>query len=111
MASQTADVKTASLAYVASSVTVTGCSGRASKTSSVYVNLRHPNRGSLVIDLVTPTGRSLRLKSFSIDRRDNINTTYPVDASAYYRNGVWKLRIRDMASGSTGYLDSWTLRL
>jgi subtilisin family serine protease len=111
MASQTADVKTAGLTYVASSVTVSGCSGRASKASSVYVNLRHPNRGNLVIDLLTPSGGALRLKNFSSDTRDNINTTYSVDASAYNRNGVWKLRVRDMASGSTGYLDSWTVRL
>jgi subtilisin family serine protease len=111
VASQTADVKTAALAFVASTVTVSGCSGRASKTSSVYVNLRHPNRGSLVIDLITSSGGTLRLKGLSADARDNIDTTFAVDASAYGRDGVWKLRVRDMSIGNAGYLDSWTLRL
>jgi subtilisin family serine protease len=111
VASQTADVKTAALAYVTSTVTVSGCSGRASKTSSVYVNLRHPDRGSLVIDLITSSGGTLRLKSLSADTRDNINTAFAVDASAYSRNGVWQLRVRDMSTGNVGYLESWTLRL
>jgi subtilisin family serine protease len=111
VAGRTVDVRTASLATVTSAVTVADCPGSASRTTSVAVDIKHPNRGSLVLDLVTPTGKLLRLKGYSTDPADNIVATYRVDASAYARNGGWELRIRDMSGGNAGYLDAWTLRL
>jgi subtilisin-like proprotein convertase family protein len=106
------DVTIKDLATVVSAVTVTGCTGRASRTAEVEVHIRHAYRGSLVVDLVTPTGATLRLKSASVtDMADDINATYKVDASEYDRNGIWKLKVRDIFIGTTGRIDTWTVRL
>ncbi|MFD6249328.1 proprotein convertase P-domain-containing protein, partial [Streptomyces roseolus] len=35
--------------------------------------------------------------------------TYTVDASSEVANGTWQLRVRDVATGDTGYIDSWSL--
>jgi subtilisin-like proprotein convertase family protein len=35
--------------------------------------------------------------------------TYPVDASSQVANGTWKLRVQDVASADTGYINSWKL--
>jgi hypothetical protein len=107
---QTTNVRTAPKKAVTSALTMS-CTGKASASTKVSVNIKHTYRGSLVIDLVTPTGKALRLKSASGDTADNIVATYTVNASAYARKGTWKLKVTDTRSGHSGYIDAWTLRL
>jgi subtilisin family serine protease len=107
---QTTNVRTMAKKSVTSALTV-DCAGKASAKTKVAVNIKHTYRGSLVIDLVAPTGKGLRLKSASSDTGDNIVATYTVNASAYARKGTWKLKVTDTRSGHTGYLDAWTLTL
>ena len=38
-----------------------------------------------------------------------MNTTYTVNASSETANGTWKLRVQDVYSGDTGYIDGWNL--
>ncbi|WP_229818729.1 S8 family peptidase [Streptomyces lateritius] len=95
---------------VSSSISVTGRTGNAPATLKVGVDIKHTWRGDLVIDLVAPDGTVRNLKaSASSDSADNVLTTYTVDASSELANGTWKLQVRDVASGDTGYIDSWSL--
>ncbi len=92
-----------------SPVTVSGCSGNGSATSSVAVNIVHTYIGDLIVDLVAPDGTAYNLHNRSGGSTDNINQTYTVNLSSEPRNGTWKLRVQDRANADTGYINSWTL--
>ncbi|MPY63096.1 S8 family peptidase [Streptomyces spongiae] len=96
---------------VYSPVTVSGISGSAPSDLSVYVNIVHTYRGDLVIDLVAPDGSTYRLKSSSTsDSTDNVDATYTVNASSETTvNGTWQLKVQDVYSADTGYINSWKL--
>ncbi|MEE1740897.1 M28 family metallopeptidase [Streptomyces sp. BE147] len=97
-------------AAVTSSIAVTGRTGNAPAALQVGVDIKHTWRGDVVVDLVAPDGTAYRLKnSSSGDSADNVITTYTVDASSETANGTWKLRVQDVASQDTGYIDSWKL--
>ncbi|MEU1620214.1 M28 family metallopeptidase [Streptomyces sp. NPDC005722] len=97
-------------AAVTSSITVSGISGNAPTALAVGVDIRHTWRGDLVVDLVAPDGSSYRLKNSSgNDSADNVITTYTVNASSEVAAGTWKLRVQDVASQDTGYINSWKL--
>jgi hypothetical protein len=97
-------------AAVESPLTVAGRTGNAPSTLQVYVKIVHTWRGDLVIDLVAPDGSTYRLKSSSTsDSADNVDTTYTVDASSETANGTWKLRVQDVYSADSGYIDTWKL--
>ncbi|MDD9375321.1 S8 family serine peptidase [Streptomyces sp. ZAF1911] len=95
---------------VSSSIAVTGVAGNAPAALKVSVDIKHTYRGDLVIDLVGPNGAVVkRLQNSSGDGTDNLFTTYTVDASGQPANGTWQLRVQDVASADTGYIDSWSL--
>ncbi|GAB3949438.1 S8 family peptidase [Micromonospora vulcania] len=99
-------------ATVSSSITIAGCGRNASATSTVAVNIVHTYRGDLVIDLVAPDGSAYRLKNSSyFDGADNVNTTYTANVSSEAANGTWRLQVRDVYAGDTGYINTWTLTL
>ncbi|MFG1885845.1 S8 family serine peptidase [Micromonospora sp. NPDC049102] len=95
---------------VTSGIVITGCSRNASSASTVAVDIVHTFRGDLIIDLVAPDGTAYRLKNQSfLDGADNVNATYTANLSTEPANGTWLLRVRDVFSGDTGYINSWTL--
>ncbi|MFF8841176.1 S8 family serine peptidase [Streptomyces sp. NPDC015127] len=95
---------------VTSSIAVTDRTGNAPAALKVDVDIKHTWRGDLVIDLIAPDGTVRNLKtSAGSDSADNVLATYTVDASTEVANGTWKLQVRDVASGDTGYIDSWSL--
>ncbi|GAA1816230.1 M4 family metallopeptidase [Luedemannella flava] len=97
---------------VTSSIVISGCGRAPSTSSTVAVNIVHTYRGDLVIDLVAPDGSTYRLKSnSSSDSTDNVNTTYTVNVSGETANGTWGLRVQDVYSVDTGYINTWTLTL
>ncbi|MFI1222119.1 MULTISPECIES: M4 family metallopeptidase [unclassified Streptomyces] len=97
-------------AAVTSSVTVSGVTGNAPSTLKADVNITHTWRGDLVVDLVAPDGTAYRLKnSSSGDSADNVVATYTVNASSEVANGVWKLRVQDVARQDTGRINSFKL--
>ncbi|SCG60969.1 S8 family peptidase [Micromonospora coxensis] len=99
-------------ATVSSAITIANCNRNASASSTVAVNVVHTYRGDLVVDLVAPDGSAYRLKNSSFwDGTDNINTTYTVNLSGEAANGTWRLQVRDVYSGDTGYINTWTLTL
>lgn len=94
-------------AAVTSAVTVSGVAGNAPSALKVDVNISHTWRGDLVIDLVAPDGTAYRLKnSSSGDSADNVVATYTVNASSEVANGVWKLKVQDVARQDTGKINS-----
>jgi carboxypeptidase T len=97
-------------AAVNSPITVTGVTGNAPNDLAVSVDIKHSYRGDLQIDLVAPDGTAYRLKNTSTnDSADNVLATYTVNASSEVANGTWQLRVRDLYSADTGYIDSWKL--
>ncbi|WP_351223247.1 M4 family metallopeptidase [Streptomyces sp. NPDC002133] len=97
-------------AAVTSSVTVSGRTGNAPATLKVGVDIVHTWRGDLVIDLLAPDGTAYRLKNSSgSDSADNVVETYTVNASSEVANGVWKLKVQDVAALDTGYINSFKL--
>ncbi|WP_093798960.1 M4 family metallopeptidase [Streptomyces sp. Wb2n-11] len=96
-------------AAVTSSVTSTK-TGAAPSNLQVGVDIVHTWRGDLVVDLLAPDGTAYRLKgSSSSDSADNVKETYTVNASSETANGVWKLRVQDVASQDTGYISGFKL--
>ncbi|WP_431047465.1 M4 family metallopeptidase [Streptomyces sp. P1-3] len=96
-------------AAVTSPITVSR-SGNAPSTLQVSVDIVHTYRGDLVIDLVAPDGTTYRLKnSSSSDSADNVQATYTVNASSEAASGTWKLKVQDVYSIDTGYINSWKL--
>ncbi|MFE2747836.1 M28 family metallopeptidase [Streptomyces scopuliridis] len=95
---------------VTSAVTVSGRTGNAPAALKVGVDIKHTWRGDVVIDLIGPSGTVYPLKSSSgSDSADNVIATYTVNASSETANGVWRLRVQDVAAQDTGYIDSWRL--
>ncbi|GAA2716106.1 MULTISPECIES: M20/M25/M40 family metallo-hydrolase [Streptomyces] len=95
---------------VDSPLTVSGLTGNAPSALKVGVDIKHSYRGDLVIDLVGPSGRTYRLKSSSAnDSGADVVATYTVDASSETANGVWKLRVQDVAAQDDGYVAGWKL--
>ncbi|MFI5619137.1 M4 family metallopeptidase [Streptomyces sp. NPDC051567] len=105
----TTDYQIADNSTVESPITVSR-SGNAPSTLSVNVNIVHTYRGDLAINLIAPDGTAYLLKSSSgTDSADNVIATYTVNASSEPAQGVWKLRVQDVASADTGYINSWKL--
>ncbi|MEH1012573.1 S8 family serine peptidase [Micromonospora sp. CPCC 206060] len=97
---------------ISSSIVISGCDRNASSASTVAVNIVHTYRGDLVIDLIAPDGSAYRLKNYAFfDGADNVDTTYTVNVSGEAANGTWKLQVRDVFSGDTGYINTWSLNL
>ncbi|MEV6521070.1 proprotein convertase P-domain-containing protein [Longispora sp. NPDC051575] len=96
---------------VTSTITLAGCAGNASATSTAEVHIVHSYQGDLVVNLVAPDGTSYLLHNKAGGNAKDINRTYTVDASTEVRNGTWTLRVQDTANGDVGRIDTWTLTL
>ncbi|MFE6777966.1 M4 family metallopeptidase [Streptomyces sp. NPDC057702] len=84
--------------------------GNGSAALKVGVDIVHPYRGDLVIDLVAPNGKTYRLKNSSAyDSADNVTETYTVDASGVTASGTWNLKVQDIYSTDRGHINSWKL--
>jgi hypothetical protein len=105
-----ADTPIPDLGTVESSIATTEA-GAAPTDLQVHVEIRHTYRGDLRIDVVAPDGTAYRVKNSSgSDGADNVNETYTVNASTEAGTGTWKLRVRDMYSSDTGFIDKWSLQ-
>ncbi|MFD5147679.1 S8 family peptidase [Streptomyces sp. NPDC058401] len=106
----TADYAVNDNATVDSPITVSGISGNAPATLSVSVDIKHTYIGDLKVDLVAPDGTLYNLHNRTGGSADNIIKTVVVNASSEVANGVWKLRVADLANVDTGKIDSWALQ-
>jgi alpha-glucosidase len=105
------DVTIPDLSTVESTITISGCAGNASGTSTVEVHIQHTWIGDLVVDLVAPDGSVYNLHNRAGGATHDINQTYTVNLSPEVANGIWRLRVQDAAAIDTGIIDTWTLRL
>jgi hypothetical protein len=88
------------------------CTGTASSSGQIAVNITHQYSGDIAIALIAPDGSSYTLKSASSSTTPNINTTYSANLSSESRSGTWTLRVTDTYSGgSSGTLNSWSLTI
>ena len=84
--------------------------GTAPNPLYVIADIKHPRRGDVVIDLVSPGGKTWRLKNASTtDTTANLYQLFPVDGTGQASTGDWYLKVSDVRAGSTGYIDSWSL--
>jgi aminopeptidase S len=95
---------------VTSAIRVTGRTGNAPSELRVGVDIKHPSRSDLVMNLLAPDGTTYPLK----DRRRSgparaVPAAYSVDASGEAAAGSWKLQVRDVSARRTGYIDCWRL--
>jgi len=105
------DVQIPDLSTVNSPITISGCTGNASATSTVEVHIVHTFVGDLVVSLVAPDGTVYTLRNRTGGSADNIDQTFTVNLSSEVRNGTWNLRVQDAAAQDTGFINSWTLTL
>ncbi|MFI8103609.1 M4 family metallopeptidase [Streptomyces sp. NPDC086023] len=83
--------------------------GNASSALKVDVNIVHTYVGDLKVDLVAPDGSVYNLRNRTGGSADNIVQSFTVNASSEVAQGTWKLRVADLASLDTGYINSWKL--
>ena len=94
---------------VQSKVTVTGCPGTASTSTTVEVHIVHTHVADLVIDLITPDGVGVNLWNRQGGSAINLDQTFTVNLAPVIANGTWTLQVRDAALLNVGLIDSWTL--
>jgi hypothetical protein len=94
-----------------SPLTISGCTGNASATSTVEVHIVHTRIGELIVSLIAPDGSAYVLHNLTGGNADNIDQTYTVDLSSEARDGTWTLRVQDTKNRQTGFIDSWTVGL
>ncbi|MEV0413417.1 M4 family metallopeptidase [Streptomyces sp. NPDC050448] len=104
----TNDYQIADNSTVESPIAVTR-TGNAPSTLKVDVNIVHTYVGDLRVDLVAPDGTVYNLRNRTGGSADNIVQSFTVNASAEVAQGTWKLRVADLASLDTGYINSWKL--
>jgi subtilisin-like proprotein convertase family protein len=99
---------------------ITIADGRAIDQLLVRVDIAHPSRGDLRIELIGPDGTSVVLQQVSLERGADIHATYgltaaPVTPLEIFRGrpaaGVWRLVVRDLRTRDAGTLLSWSLIL
>jgi carboxypeptidase T len=109
--SSTTDVSVPSTGTATSSIAVSGVQGTAPSALQVNVDIRHPNIGDLVVDLIAPGGTVYRLHQRTGGSTDNLVTAYARDASSENANGTWRLRVADQVAGNAGFINGWGLAL
>jgi len=88
------------------------------KDIDISMEIRHPYRGDLSVDLVAPSGRSATVHHRTGGARRDLRTHYDVSSAPALTGllgeeiqGDWTLRVRDLAAFGTGRLEKWTLTL
>jgi aminopeptidase S len=89
---------------------VTGIAGRAPSALKVGVDIQHPYKGDLVVDLVAPDGSVYNLHNRAGGSGDNIVGTFTVNAASENANGTWTLRVRDYAKDDLGKVQKFSLQ-
>ena len=81
----------------------------------VDVNITHPSRGNLIIQVVSPGGMTATLSNLAGGTTDNFVTTgqditgsFTIGSSA---SGTWKLFVRDLVAGDVGTINTFRLTL
>jgi subtilisin-like proprotein convertase family protein len=82
------------------------------ETVEVTVDITHTYLGDLDIVLVSPSGTESWLARLHVDGTNDISWTFTtVHNWDEYSDGTWTLKVRDMAAGDSGTLNSWSLNI
>ncbi|HEY5803213.1 MAG TPA: S8 family serine peptidase [Lysobacter sp.] len=100
-----------SFAVVDSPITVSGRSGNAPGNAEVTVDIVHPYKGELVVDLVAPDGTLYNIHDRSGAKLGSLNKTVTLDLSGEPVAGTWKLRVNDSGYFGDGYINGWSITL
>ena len=95
---------------VISAISVSGRSGNAPSNAVVTVDITHPYRQDLRVELLAPDGSVYLLHNYSGGSAQNLQLNVTVNLSSELLNGTWRLRVTDNARRDTGRLLGWTLR-
>src|SRR5262245_41755330 len=82
---------------------------------TVDVNITHPRRGDLGIQVISPTGQTATLSNRAGGQADNFVVT-GLDISASFTStaspsGQWRLFVQDLARRRTGTINSFALHI
>ncbi|MBL8745440.1 MAG: proprotein convertase P-domain-containing protein [Phycisphaerae bacterium] len=89
----------------------------------VQLDITHPFIGDLAVDLIAPSGTTVRLHNRTGGSADNIHKTYDQgvvnpdgpgslnDFNGQGAQGVWTMRVYDLAGSDLGSLDQWKLKI
>ena len=93
--------------------TITINDTRAIEKIFVRVDIAHPLRGDLRVELIAPDGTTVTLLQPSVERAADVHVTFGTLSELHGRSaaGVWKLVVRDQRSQDIGTLLSWGLIL
>ncbi|MFD0322205.1 S8 family serine peptidase [Lysobacter gummosus] len=94
---------------VSSTITVSGRTGNAPSNASVSVNIIHPYKGDLKVDLIAPDGSVYNIHNRTGSSADNVTGTFTINLSSEALNGAWKLRAVDAAAVDVGRIDTWSI--
>ncbi|ATE73073.1 S8 family peptidase [Lysobacter capsici] len=94
---------------VSSSIVVSGRTGNAPSNASVTVNIIHPYKGDLIVDLIAPDGSVYNIHNRTGSAADNVSGTFTLNLSSEALNGTWKLRAADRAAQDIGRIDTWSI--
>lgn len=111
-----ADIPDNSQQGVSDVVKLTGTAGALVGSVKVAVEVSHPYRGDLQVDLVAPSGARARLHNRGGGGADDLKATYDLTNApglgAFNGTGIegaWTLVVRDLAKGDVGRLTRWEL--
>ena len=94
-----------------SSIALTGEGSVSPEGVTVSVDITHPYRGDVIIELTSPSGIKVQLKGFDgMDSSDNVLETYTVKGMAGEPvDGEWQLAVSDGFDGDDGVFNGWSL--
>ncbi|MEH6422317.1 S8 family serine peptidase [Pseudomonas sp. CGJS7] len=95
---------------VTSSIVVAGRTGNAPANAQVTVNIVHPYKGDLIVELIAPDGTVYKIHDRAGGNGDNVSGSFTLDLSSEALNGTWKLRAADRAGQDVGRIDSWSIK-
>ncbi|MGO1071358.1 PKD domain-containing protein [Lysobacter sp. CA199] len=94
---------------VTSNIAVSGRSGNAPSNAQISVNIIHPYKGDLIVDLIAPDGSVYNIHNRTGTSTDNVSGTFTKNLSSESLNGTWKLRAADRAAQDVGRIDTWSV--
>jgi serine protease len=94
---------------VSSSIVVSGRTGNAPANATISVNIVHPYKGDLIVDLIAPDGTVYNIHNRSGGSADNVSGTFSKNLSTEALNGTWRLRAADRAVLDVGRIDTWSI--